>query len=135
MGAKLCCLIKPNSEVHEPKKIKQNDPCSRNLGSTTSPLQVHKTLKDILMASSNINPSVYLSPEFMINKDILFSPRISVSSERLVFGGNVGGELGYFEAMSRSPSEKLKKKVTFRLPEEADIIIFYSPNSTKSLEQ
>lgn len=133
MGAKLCCLNHPKLEVQEPKKIKQNDPCSRNLESTTSPFQVHRTLKDILLASSDISSGVFLSPEFKINKDTLFSPRISVSSGRLAAGDHVGGKLE-LEAMSRTPSGKLKKRVTFKLPEEADIIIFYSPSS-KSFEQ
>lgn len=35
-------------------------------------------------------------------------------------------------SISRTQSGKLKKKVRFRLPEEADIIIFYSPESDQS---
>ncbi|OMO76851.1 hypothetical protein CCACVL1_15310 [Corchorus capsularis] len=53
----------------------------------------------------------------------LFTPAESFSMD--FSSGDVSGS-----SFSRSQSGKLRKKVSFRLPEESDIVIFYSPLQT-----
>lgn len=63
-----------------------------------------------------------------------FTPRISFSSDKLGLLGKIdeeddegscGGSIS-----PRTHSGKMKKRVSFKLPEAADIIIFYSPKET-----
>lgn len=53
------------------------------------------------------------------------NPRGSFSKQRLLKAGEVGSsEVEVYSSLSRSQSGKRKKKVSFRLPEEADIIVY-----------
>lgn len=64
-----------------------------------------------------------------------FSRRVhpSSSSSREAIPSTPAGaavDLSSSSSFIRSPSGKPKKKVSFRLPEEAEIVIFYSPEQT-----
>ncbi|KAF5727934.1 hypothetical protein HS088_TW21G00074 [Tripterygium wilfordii] len=59
------------------------------------------------------------------NPNFLYNPRESFSQERLLKDFEVDREELEECSLNRSQSEKSKKKVSFRLPEESDIFIFY----------
>lgn len=102
------------------------------------------TLEDCLLASPN--PAYMISNgsgDFQVFKQLFqklhpsspedhsadfFTPRISFSAEKLGLLGklNEEEEEELCGAISRTQSGKLKKRVSFRLPEEADIFIFSS---------
>ncbi|XVF26159.1 hypothetical protein REPUB_Repub13aG0275300 [Reevesia pubescens] len=69
--------------------------------------------------SRRVHPSSSREPETLPS-----TPRDSFSKD--LSSGDVSGS-----SFSRSQSGKSKKKVSFRLPEEADIVIFYSPSRHK----
>lgn len=149
MGSNLCCLSQKDSEIHQPK--------SKN--NTSTLLHQKKSLHQCFLDSPNYinNPKTttkriyvsspchevnnsnfytprisFSSPEAMINKDLFGTPRISFSERvRKIEEINIIGEEIEDEGlMNRTQSEKLKKKVTFKLPQEDDIIIFCSPRKS-----
>lgn len=79
------------------------------------------TLQEWLLVSS--------SPAYVVNtccydEDYDTEESISILMEKLLNYDN-----GSIEEDHKSSGEKPKKRVTFKLPEESDIIIFNSPNS------
>ncbi|KAK9268164.1 hypothetical protein L1049_010606 [Liquidambar formosana] len=77
-------------------------------------------------ALKNYSKKVYPSS----NRDCNSRPRESL--ERLVQTdeGDEGEEDSEFFSLSTNRNGKVKKRVSFKLPEEADIFIFYSPEET-----
>ncbi|KAA8520174.1 hypothetical protein F0562_014430 [Nyssa sinensis] len=87
--------------------------------STTGELPIFKHFSQKMVHSSS--PKVHKN---------FFSPRNSFSSDRLGKIDEENEEDSLISATSTRRRGKLKKRVTFNLPEEADIIIFYSPKQT-----
>ncbi|GMJ14552.1 hypothetical protein HRI_005124400 [Hibiscus trionum] len=94
------------------------------------------TLGDWLLASpgpTGSNPNSLLRGELYVFKNL--SKRVHRSPSRehkkdgftsdLCCGGDVSGS-----SYERNQSGKLKKKVSFKLPEEGDIVVFYSAAET-----
>lgn len=155
MGSNLCCVSQKDSEIQPPK--------SKNISTSTFPHQeksLHQcfldspnpktTTKRIYVSSpchevNNSNfytPRIsFSSPEHMMNKDLFGTPRISFPERvRKIEEINIIDEEKEKEEeeeeeglMYRTQSGKLKKKVSFKLPQEDDIIIFCSPR--KSFEE
>ncbi|EEF32791.1 uncharacterized protein LOC125370476 [Ricinus communis] len=109
-----------------------------------------RTLEDWLLASPSMKPDCITVGELHVSKQ--FSKRVHPSSsieahkvvlskagesfslERLVILDREAdldcinfSSMDVSSAIKRSKSNETKKRVSFKLPEEADIIIFYSP--------
>ncbi|XWS12911.1 hypothetical protein CRYUN_Cryun37aG0131000 [Craigia yunnanensis] len=104
------------------------------------------TLEDWLLASpgpAGLKPDYLNGGELYVFKH--FSRRVHPSSSRereavpSTPGDSFSLDLSSGDvsrsSFSRSQSKKLKKKESFRLPEEADIVIFYSPAETFGSDQ
>lgn len=87
-------------------------PCTNNIGGDNR-LKFVKRYKKIDMTSPDLNTD-------------FFTPSLSFSSNKLGLLQNIdeGEDVG---SCGGSRGRKVNKKVSFKLPEEADIIIFYSP--------
>lgn len=146
MGQKLCCF-RPSTTENQPQNTPRN-PKETNSLSDDRFLEVETimTLEDCLISSPALNPQCNIrageipvlkqpnkvypsSPDF--SNTHFYTPRMSFSSGKLEkideFGEEDEEEVSI---ISRSGQGTLKKKVTFKLPEEADMIIFYSPTET-----
>lgn len=99
------------------------------------------TLEDWLLASpgpARMKPDCLNGGELYVFKH--FSTKVHLSSSRAPqavlftptdsFFVDLSSGDASCSSFSRSQSGKLKKKVSFRLPEEADIVVFYSPAGT-----
>lgn len=157
MGSNLCCMKQQEQQkvpisidqnpisikkIEEEKK-KQLSPLDNKLETKSKEIS---SLKDCLLNSPRLNPPYVNGGEVQVytqkpKKVILsspevqtefFTPRISFSAERLGYLGKIDEKDDEEDLcmMSKSRCEKLKKRVSFRLPEEGDIFIFYSPEET-----
>lgn len=93
---------------------------------------IHTSGGDQLQVDQKLYQKIHpASPDVHMD---FFTPRISFSSDKLGVLGKVDEEdeegLCGGSISSRSQSGKLKKRVRFKLPEAADIIIFYPPKET-----
>lgn len=156
MGSNLCCLNQKDSEIHQPNtknntstllhQEKSLHQCFldspnyiNNPKTTTKRIYVSSPCHEVNNSNFYTPRISFSSPEAMMNKDLFGTPRISFSERvRKMEEINIIGEEKEEEEeeerlMNRTQSGKLKKKVTFKLPQEDDIIIFCSP--TKSFEE
>ncbi|KAJ4704019.1 Phospholipase C [Melia azedarach] len=129
-----CLKIKKNKQDMKKKKL---NPYEKTI---TKPRKL--TLEDWLVASPgpSSRPEYFNGGELNVLKQ--FSKKVHPSSARIQEAGAAAtstsrtGDCSTFScsmeasSVSRSQSGKLKKKVTFKSPEEADIILFYSPPET-----
>ncbi|CAK9156852.1 unnamed protein product [Ilex paraguariensis] len=145
MGSNLCCLRHSGSD----QKSKGSSSGDQN-GTPASQKQLNPqenlTLEQCLMASPGLkrvypsSPDVqpgFSTPRISFSSDRtgkidehteFFTPRISFSGERV--RKNNEDEDSSSSINGGSPIRKSKKKVSFKLPEVADIIIFYSPGES-----
>uniref|UniRef100_A0A5B7BRG3 Uncharacterized protein n=1 Tax=Davidia involucrata TaxID=16924 RepID=A0A5B7BRG3_DAVIN len=155
MGANFCCLRQSSSEQH-PKTVGPSSPSSSE-SLKKEERQFHtpenrftvvgnlSTLEECLTASPGSNSPCINATEFHVFKQLprrghissprvqtkFFTPRNSFSSDRVLEKIDEGDEEDMsVSSMSRTQSGRLKKRVSFKLPEEADIFIFYSPKET-----
>lgn len=113
-------------------------------GTTVSKL----TLQDWLLTSPSLKAEQLRGGELCVLKhgsskrvhpSISTKARVSFSTGRLLGLDQVDDKEDYVSASSRSISRtqsgKSPKRVSFKLPEEADIIIFYSPQNSLESDQ
>ncbi|XVE87693.1 hypothetical protein DITRI_Ditri19aG0008100 [Diplodiscus trichospermus] len=135
--------IKP--ECLKRRKMKRNR-MKRTLQSPESRTKVRNlTLEDWLLASpgpAGSKPDSFNGGELYVFKH--FSTRVHPSSREHEAVPSTPGESIFADlssadvshsSFSKNKSGKLKKKVSFRLPEVADIVIFYSPAGTFGNDQ
>lgn len=119
-------LIRPATNSTLGECLMMASPPQVNIGGAPSPSGDQRQVMQMLY--QKFQPS---SPD--VQTDFL-TPRISFSSDKLGLLGKIDeeedeGSCGG-SVSPRTPSGKMKKRVSFKLPEAADIIIFYSPKET-----
>lgn len=147
MGQKMCCLRASAAAVEDQPRVINPSSKTRNLREDNRTRDSKKpesskkmmTLEECLKNSPALPPPVnhrphpkkrvYPSTSPPNSDNVRFStPRLSFSSSAssslLLPGKDVEAAQ---PCRSYGRREKSKKKVTFRLPEEDDIILFYSP--------
>ncbi|KAH8486026.1 hypothetical protein H0E87_027472 [Populus deltoides] len=139
-------LLKP--ECLKVKKIQNKRHVLREekKGTTVSKL----TLQDWLLTSPSLKAEQLRGGELCVLKhgsskrvhpSISTKARVSFSTGRLLGLDQVDDKEHYVSAssvvssISRTQSGKSQKRVSFKLPEEADIIIFYSPQNSLESDQ
>lgn len=160
MGQNLCCMKHTSSENDHTKKASitgLNLSTKRNLDRKNK--QVHcscenkvkfSTLEDCLVNSPAMNRYSQCSTDVGLHQlqivhkgyqkihpaspDIntgFYTPRISFSSDKIGLLGRIDEENEDGNSISgRSENERVKKRVSFKLPDEADIIVFYPSEDT-----
>lgn len=111
MGQSLCCFRHSKTKQHNVSKNRRED--KRKLLKAD---ESTKTLEEYLKNSPAVNPRVQPRKRVypsLSSPDQFHTPRMSFSSSKVDDEAQRCG--------------KGKKKVTFRLPEEDDMILFYSP--------
>ncbi|GJT85004.1 hypothetical protein Tco_1066721 [Tanacetum coccineum] len=144
MGSRLCCMRRSP----RPKEAT----CS-TIVIIQSPDRVYEEAKEVEQGSITLNDWLVRSPENNLDYHAMnpaklqvmsspevrsaefYTPRISFSLENRCGNLEMVDERDENEdedsiftpTLKRNGSQKLKKKVSFRFPQEADIFIFYSP--------
>ncbi|GAA0182812.1 hypothetical protein LIER_30433 [Lithospermum erythrorhizon] len=149
MGAKLCCMRKQacieqvSQQPESCKQIKLSRPqLERIRKRKKAKTQQMMTLEDYLLASPGIHQaprtmggenhdckqiSKRVHPSYSPEVNAFFTPRLSFSKTRILGKIKEENEVGLETPMDMTPGgSSSRKKVRFKLPEEADII-FYSP--------
>lgn len=93
--------------------------CSTEVGNHHQLQVVHKGYQKIYPASPDVTPGFY-------------TPRVSFSSDKIGLLGKVDeeNEDGSNGSSIRSQNGRVKKRVSFKLPDEADIIVYYPSEDT-----
>ncbi|KAL3519387.1 hypothetical protein ACH5RR_017536 [Cinchona calisaya] len=164
MGALLCCMSQPMTQETRAEKFIPGRDHDILLGSSSVQKNIYRkvecsTLEDCLLASPNLNAHprivggeiqifkhlpkrVYPSSSSPDTNQEFFTPRRSFSGadrlgridEDYEEYGDLVHELSSVSSVSRSGSGKVKKKVSFKVPEEADIYIYYTPKDESEEE-
>lgn len=150
MGQNLCCMKHTSFGNGHNKKAGTNGSNSstrRNLDRKNK--QVHSsfenkvklsTLEDYLVNSAEVNVPSQCSTEVVhkgyqkihpaspdVSTSGFYTPRVSFSSDKIGLLGKFDeeNEDGSSGSSIRSENGRVKKRVSFKLPDEADIIVYY----------
>ncbi|XWS19333.1 hypothetical protein CRYUN_Cryun31cG0006200 [Craigia yunnanensis] len=143
-GSSIIKSIKPECLKKRKTKKEMKRPLQSPEKRTTKVRKL--TLEDWLLASpgpAGLQPDCLNGGELYVFKH--FSRRVHPSSSREreavlptprnSFSVDLSSRDASCSSFSRSQSGNLKKKVSFRLPQETDIVIFYSPGETFGSDQ